>query len=217
MADSFWYPSVKDVLTIHDDIVSEYPDTSAGIKNRGDVEFVLNFVEEGRFETGPETIHEKAFHLLRLLVANHPFVDANKRTALNTTVVFYALNGYRFEYTDELRSVLKQFGTDEANVDQTEVVGYLRAHTEEIDLIDEIEEWRDDLIRYGLDELTDDSSDPNDYSARHDSPRMATEDGGESGSPLDEVMEDIRIELVRRVAASDRDANRDVYDALERE
>ncbi len=33
-------------------------------------------------------------------------------------------------------------------------------------------------------------------------------------SPLDEVMEDIRQELVRRVAAADRDANRDVYDDL---
>ena len=35
MADSFWYPSVEDVLTIHDDIVSEYPDTPPGTKNRG--------------------------------------------------------------------------------------------------------------------------------------------------------------------------------------
>jgi len=34
---------------------------------------------------------------------------------------------------------------------------------------------------------------------------------------LDEVMDDIRHELVRRVAATDRDANRDVYDALEDE
>jgi death-on-curing protein len=47
--------------------------------------------------TVPETIYEKAFHLLRLLVANHPFVDANKRAALNTAVVFYFLNEYRFE------------------------------------------------------------------------------------------------------------------------
>lgn len=46
---------------------------------------------------------------------------------------------------------------------------------------------------------------------------MATEDGAEPGSPLDEVMEDIRRELVRRVAADDRDANRDIYDALETE
>ena len=92
MADTFWYPSVGDVLAIHDDIVSEYSDTHAGVQNRGDIEFVLNYIESGNFGTAPETIHEKAFHLIRLLVANHPFVDANKRTALNTTVVFYLLN-----------------------------------------------------------------------------------------------------------------------------
>lgn len=46
---------------------------------------------------------------------------------------------------------------------------------------------------------------------------MATEEGTESESPLDEVMEDIRGEVVRRVAAANRDANREVYDALENE
>lgn len=46
---------------------------------------------------------------------------------------------------------------------------------------------------------------------------MATEEGTETTSPLDEVMEDIRRELVRRVAAEDRNANRDIYDALEKE
>lgn len=46
---------------------------------------------------------------------------------------------------------------------------------------------------------------------------MATEEGSETTSPLDEVMEDIRRELVRRVAAEDRNANRDIYDALEDE
>lgn len=46
---------------------------------------------------------------------------------------------------------------------------------------------------------------------------MATEEGTESASQLDEVMEDIRRELVRRVAAADRKSNRDIYDALETE
>ena len=46
---------------------------------------------------------------------------------------------------------------------------------------------------------------------------MATEEETESVSPMDEVMEDIRRELVRRVAAADRDANRDIHDALEDE
>mgnify|MGYP006421853791 CR=1 FL=1 len=46
---------------------------------------------------------------------------------------------------------------------------------------------------------------------------MATEESAEATSPLDDVMEDIRRELVRRVAADDRDSNRDVYDALDDE
>ncbi|MBZ6496231.1 hypothetical protein HTG_13030 [Natrinema mahii] len=46
---------------------------------------------------------------------------------------------------------------------------------------------------------------------------MATEESSESDSPLDEVMDDIRRELVQRVAAADRDANREIYDALENE
>ena len=44
---------------------------------------------------------------------------------------------------------------------------------------------------------------------------MATEEGTETTSPLDEVMEGIRRELVRRVAAEDLNANRYVHDALE--
>jgi len=46
---------------------------------------------------------------------------------------------------------------------------------------------------------------------------MATEEEPEADSALDDVMEDIRRELVRRVAAADRDANREIYDALESE
>ena len=46
---------------------------------------------------------------------------------------------------------------------------------------------------------------------------MATEEGAEPISPIDEVMEDIRRELIRRIAAADRDANRDIYDALDDE
>ena len=46
---------------------------------------------------------------------------------------------------------------------------------------------------------------------------MATEEGAETTSPIDDVMDDLRRELVRRVAAADRDANREVYDALEDE
>ena len=162
MTGPLWYPSVDDVLDIHEDIVSEYPDTSPGVRRRGDIEFALTYVSEGSFGEVPETIHEKAFHLLRLLVANHPFVDGNKRTALNTVVVFYLLNGHRFEYDNGIREILKQFGTDETTVDNHDVLDYLRTNTTTVDLNEVIAEWRSDLVEYGLDQFSDNLVDPND-------------------------------------------------------
>jgi hypothetical protein len=46
---------------------------------------------------------------------------------------------------------------------------------------------------------------------------MAAEEGTSEQTPLDDVMDDIRRELVLRVAKADRDENRDIYDALENE
>jgi hypothetical protein len=46
---------------------------------------------------------------------------------------------------------------------------------------------------------------------------MATEEQTGESTPLDDVMEDIRRELVLRAAKSDRDEHQEVYDALENE
>jgi hypothetical protein len=46
---------------------------------------------------------------------------------------------------------------------------------------------------------------------------MPTDNPAEPSSPLEEVMDDIRQELVQRVAAADREENREIYDALEDE
>ena len=64
---------------------------------------------------------------MRLLVAEHPFVDGNKRTALRTVVVSYMLNGYTFDYGNEIRALLHRFATDEAAVDADTAAIYYRA------------------------------------------------------------------------------------------
>ena len=46
---------------------------------------------------------------------------------------------------------------------------------------------------------------------------MATEEQTGDRTPLDDVMDDIRRELVLRVAKADRDEHRDIYDAPENE
>ena len=46
---------------------------------------------------------------------------------------------------------------------------------------------------------------------------MATEEQSAENTPLDEVMNEIRRELILRAAKADRDENREIYDALENE
>ena len=130
MDDDLYYPTRDDILTIHEDIVREDQQTEAGVRSPEALESALAYISVGYFDQAPESIHAKAAHLLRLLVAEHPFVDGNKRTALNTVVVFYELNGYKFEYEDRrIRSILKQFASDSEAVEMEEVIAYFRYRT----------------------------------------------------------------------------------------
>ncbi|MBP1985689.1 type II toxin-antitoxin system death-on-curing family toxin [Halolamina salifodinae] len=127
MADEFAYPSPETVLDLHEQIVDERDATEPGVRSEAAVESAIEYVSAGFFGKVPKSIHEKAVHLMRLLVADHPFVDGNKRTALRTVVVFYMLNGYTFEYGNEIRALLRRFATDEAEVDVETAVVYFRA------------------------------------------------------------------------------------------
>lgn len=127
MTDDLTYPSVELVLGLHEQVVEEGDATEPGVRSKQAVESAIQYVSEGFFGEVPQSIHEKAVHLMRLLVVDHPFVDGNKRTALRTVVVFYMLNGYPFEYGDEVRALLKQFAIDETDVDVETAVVYSRA------------------------------------------------------------------------------------------
>lgn len=127
--DEIEYLTVQDVLTIHEVVVESDPDTPAGVSSPGDIEYVIEHVSEGHFGQGPATLHETAAQLLRLLVANHPFVDGNKRTALASAVTLYALNGYALDYDRELKEFLKRLAQDERAVELSTLREYLASHT----------------------------------------------------------------------------------------
>ena len=127
MTDEVAYPSVELILGLHEQIVAEGDTTEPGVRSEDAIASALQYISEEVFGEVPETIHEKAVHLMRLLVAEHPFVDGNKRTALRTVVVFYMMNGYAFDYGDEVRALLHSFATDEAAVDTDTAVIYFRA------------------------------------------------------------------------------------------
>lgn len=128
--DSISFLSADDVLAIHELVVEANEDTGPGVSSPGNVEYVVEHVRDGHFGNAPESVHEQAFQLVRLIVANHPFVDGNKRTALMSARVFYALNGLEFDYDREFKAILKEIAMDEANVESDAVLAYLREHTE---------------------------------------------------------------------------------------
>ncbi|ELZ44618.1 death on curing protein [Halorubrum coriense DSM 10284] len=126
MTGEIVYPSVNLILDLHEQIVNEGDRTEPGVRSRDAIVSALQYISEGFFGKVPETLHHKAVHLMRLLVADHPFVDGNKRTALRTVVVFYMLNGYTFDYSDEIRALLQRFATDQTTVDTETAVIYFR-------------------------------------------------------------------------------------------
>ena len=87
------YLSAADIRGIHELIVESNADTATGISLPGDIEYTVEYIQEGYLGHAPESLHDKAYQLLRLIAANHLFVDGNRRTALMSTRIFCTLNG----------------------------------------------------------------------------------------------------------------------------
>lgn len=152
-----WYPTVDDVLVVHEDVIAEDDDATPGVEEPDRIEYVIDFIKHGHFDEGPSTIHEKAFHLLRLIASNHWFADGNKRTALNVTELFYLANGYQLDYGEDIRSMLKLFSVRESLIDRAVGQEYLRDQTTQIERQSESGEWnmRRLVFIWALSELQD--------------------------------------------------------------
>jgi death-on-curing protein len=187
-----------DVRVLHEDIVAESEVTSAGIRSPGAIESAITYVTTGYFGESPSTVHETATHLMRLLVAEHPFVDGNKRTGLNAAAVLYDLNGYDFAYDDEtVRSMLKAFGTDLDAVDVTDCVHRCRHWATAVD-----DTWSDDPDAATVTGRTDERDGSNRGQLRE---QARSVDGAE------------RRRAIRQLGALERERNAVTYERLAHE
>lgn len=84
------YLTVIDVLAIHTDQIERYGG-SHGIRDAGLMEAALFRPQTGYYK---DVIAEAAA-LWESLSQNHPFIDANKRTAFACAFTFLAINGLR--------------------------------------------------------------------------------------------------------------------------
>ena len=78
-------------------------------------------------------IFSKAAAVIRSVVADHPFVDGNKRTAILAGLTVLELNNYHFDaISGELEDFAVRIATDHLSI--AEIADWLRAHVNEKEL-----------------------------------------------------------------------------------
>ena len=100
-SDEVLFLSVDDVLDLHNDQLRLFGG-SAGLRDRNALESAVAMPAstfDGAF------LHDDLFHMAAAYVfhiaENQPFVDGNKRTALNAALVFLDINGWIVSDPDE--------------------------------------------------------------------------------------------------------------------
>ena len=64
MTDDLVYPSVDLIVDLHEQIVEDGDTTESGVRSEDAIAVALQCISEGFFGEVPETIHDKAVHLM---------------------------------------------------------------------------------------------------------------------------------------------------------
>ena len=81
-------------------------------------------------------LHSKAAALMHSLIRNHPFVDGNKRTAVLTVDIFYAMNGFDLE-AGQGEMVALALDIAEGQIDVDRIAGQLKEWARPLQLPDD--------------------------------------------------------------------------------
>ena len=122
--------SLAEVLYLHEAILAATRG-APGVRDLGGLESAVAqpLASFAGAELYPSLL-EKAAALCFSLVANHPFVDGNKRTAHASMEALLMLNGCRIEATvDEHEQLV--VGVADGSVSREQVVAWLRSHVVE--------------------------------------------------------------------------------------
>lgn len=122
------YLTIEEILRLHFQVIEDYGG-SHGVRDEGrllSVE-VAPQQEVFRQEQYPD-IFEKAAVYMRNIIADHPFVDDNKRTATTVCGVFLIRNGHRLTATPkELEDFAVTIAAD--HLDVPAIASWLKSHS----------------------------------------------------------------------------------------
>ncbi len=122
------YFSVEDILLLHFKIIEDYGG-SHGVRSEDRLQSVAAGPAQEVFGTMLySSLFEQAAVYLRGIVADHPFVDGNKRTAVTVAGIFLSRGGHELAATPwRLEDFAVQVAVD--HLDIPAIAAWLQAHS----------------------------------------------------------------------------------------
>jgi death-on-curing protein len=116
-----------DVLDLHVDQIAAFGG-SAGVRDLGLLQSAVSIPQSGFGGTYAHDFpHAMAAAYLFHIVANHPFVDGNKRTGLGAALMFLEANDFTLA-ADQTATGDLVLGVASGTLDKQSVVDFFRAH-----------------------------------------------------------------------------------------
>ena len=119
--------TLEQLLQLHSAVI-EATGGSPGLRDLGRLEAAIASQTQNVFgeDLYPTTV-DKAAALIRGIIADHAFVDGNKRTGLLTGLTFLEINGLSFHaVSGEIENFAVELAVDKLDVPQISV--WLKAH-----------------------------------------------------------------------------------------
>ena len=120
--------TLEQLLEIHA-LVVKVTGGSVGLRDLGRLEAAIASQTQNVFgeELYPTPL-DKSAAIMRGIIADHPFVDGNKRTAMLAGLTFLDINNVTFSAkTNEIENFAVRIATDHLDIPQ--IVEWLRRHT----------------------------------------------------------------------------------------
>lgn len=120
---------IEQLLEIHTLLIDRYGG-KLGIRDVGRLQAALAVQSQQIFgmELYP-SVHDKAAAMMRGIIADHPFVDGNKRTGMLVTLTYLEINECTFlANRGEIEDFAVSVATDTLSVEQ--IATWLRVHTQ---------------------------------------------------------------------------------------
>lgn len=119
--------TLEQLLELHVLVISE-TGGSQGLRDLGRLESAIAAQTQSVFgEELYSTLYEKAAAIIRGIIADHPFVDGNKRTAMLSGLTFLDMNGLKFAaIRGELEDFAVKIATD--HLDVSAIAAWLQDH-----------------------------------------------------------------------------------------